>query len=139
MNKSMFDAETQRAEESGGAPPDVLGDFRTNRRALVLSALEVPIGIISALVAKAQFWLIAVITGLFFFHRLSTQTLLPEHSHLGWWLPLVKSDEPDRVEGYLGHADILGARMRHHEEEEVRGKGPWRNHLNGWKFWPVNS
>jgi CBS domain-containing protein len=54
-------------------------------------------------------------------------------------LPVVKRDEPDWVAGYLGRADILGARMRHHEEEEVRSKGPWRNHLNGWKFWPVNS
>jgi hypothetical protein len=44
-----------------------------------------------------------------------------------------------RVAGYLGRADILGARMRHHEEEEVRSKGPWLNRPNGWKFWPVTS
>jgi CBS domain-containing protein len=54
-------------------------------------------------------------------------------------LPVVKRDEPGRVAGYLGRADILGARMRHHEEEEVRSKGPWLNRPNGWKFWPVTS
>jgi H+/Cl- antiporter ClcA len=54
-------------------------------------------------------------------------------------LPVVKRDEPGRVVGYLGRADILGARKRHHEEEEVRSKGPWLNRPNGWKFWPVTS
>ena len=43
---------------------------------------------------------------------------------------MVKRDEPGRVVGYLGRADILGARMRHHEEEEVRGKGPWMKRPN---------
>jgi hypothetical protein len=52
MNKSMVDAETQRAVESGGATPDVSGDFRTNRRVLVLSVLAVPIGIIGGLVGS---------------------------------------------------------------------------------------
>jgi H+/Cl- antiporter ClcA/CBS domain-containing protein len=39
-------------------------------------------------------------------------------------LPVVKRDEPDRVVGYLGRADILGARLRLHEEEESRSHGP---------------
>ena len=39
-------------------------------------------------------------------------------------LPVVKREEPDRVVGYLGRADILGARMRLHEEEESRSQGP---------------
>jgi hypothetical protein len=52
MNKSMVDAGARRAVESGGATPDVLGDFRSNRRVLVLSALAVPIGIVGALVGS---------------------------------------------------------------------------------------
>jgi chloride channel protein, CIC family len=42
-----------------------LGDFRTDRRVLLLSVLAVPIGAIGALVAKALLWLIAIITNLF--------------------------------------------------------------------------
>jgi hypothetical protein len=52
MNKSMVDAEAQRAVESGRATSDVLGGFRTNRRVLVLSVLAVPIGIIRTLVGS---------------------------------------------------------------------------------------
>ncbi len=40
----------------------LLGDFRTDARVLVLAALAVPIGIVSALVAKALLWLIAEIS-----------------------------------------------------------------------------
>src|SRR5215469_11556104 len=68
---------------------DCLGDFRTDRRVLVLSALAVPIGVISALVAKALLWLIAVVTNFCFFHRFSTEPLLPQQHHLGWWVVLV--------------------------------------------------
>jgi chloride channel protein, CIC family len=39
-------------------------------------------------------------------------------------LPVVKREEPDCIVGYLGRADILGARMRLHEEEELRSQGP---------------
>ena len=49
----------------------LLGDFRTDRRMLVLVALALPVGVISALVAKALLWLIAVITNLVFFQRFS--------------------------------------------------------------------
>ena len=38
-------------------------------------------------------------------------------------LPVVEPDEPQRVVGYLGRAAILSARMRMHEEENVRQKG----------------
>jgi len=39
-------------------------------------------------------------------------------------MPVVARDEPHRIVGYLGRADILAARVRHHEEEERREKGP---------------
>jgi H+/Cl- antiporter ClcA/CBS domain-containing protein len=38
-------------------------------------------------------------------------------------LPVVEPEEPQRVVGYLGRAAILSARMRMHEEENVRQKG----------------
>jgi CIC family chloride channel protein len=39
-------------------------------------------------------------------------------------LPVVSREDPGRVVGYLGRADILAARSRLHEEEELREKGP---------------
>ena len=39
-------------------------------------------------------------------------------------LPVVAREEPERIVGYLGRADILAARSRQHEEEEHREKGP---------------
>ncbi|HWA11408.1 MAG TPA: chloride channel protein [Opitutaceae bacterium] len=39
-------------------------------------------------------------------------------------LPVVRRAAPDRVVGYLGRADILAARTRRHQEEELREKGP---------------
>ncbi|HEY1765971.1 MAG TPA: chloride channel protein [Opitutaceae bacterium] len=39
-------------------------------------------------------------------------------------LPVVESPESARVVGYLGRADILGARSRIHDEEERRERGP---------------
>ncbi|MGD0207542.1 MAG: chloride channel protein [Verrucomicrobiota bacterium] len=112
MNKAFYDMNPKTAVTPGGAPPDVLADFRTNRRVLLLAALAVPIGIISALVAKALLWLIAVITNVSFFHCFSTQTLLPEHNHLGWWLPVVP------VAGAL----IIGL-MARFGSDKIRGHG----------------
>jgi H+/Cl- antiporter ClcA/predicted transcriptional regulator len=39
-------------------------------------------------------------------------------------LPVVDRANHRRIVGYLGRADILAARLRAHEEEEVREKGP---------------
>jgi len=39
-------------------------------------------------------------------------------------LPVVDRQEPDRVIGYLGRADILSARLHRQEEEERRERGP---------------
>jgi len=39
-------------------------------------------------------------------------------------LPVVARETPGKIVGYLGRADILAARMRHHDEEERREKGP---------------
>jgi H+/Cl- antiporter ClcA/CBS domain-containing protein len=112
MNKAFYDMNSKTAVTPGGAPPDVLADFRTNRRVLLLAALAVPIGIISAFVAKALLWLIAIITNLSFFHCFSTHALLPEHNHLGWWLPVVP------VAGAL----IIGL-MARFGSDKIRGHG----------------
>jgi CIC family chloride channel protein len=39
-------------------------------------------------------------------------------------LPVVERDNSTRIVGYLGRTDILAARLRRHEEEERREKGP---------------
>jgi len=42
-------------------------------------------------------------------------------------LPVVERGTPTKVVGYLGRADILAARGRHHREEEVRERGRKRS------------
>ncbi len=79
---------------------------------LLLSLLAVPIGAISAVVAKLLLWLIALITNLSFFHRLSTDARLPEQSQLGYWVVAVP------VIGAL----IIGL-MARFGSEKIRGHG----------------
>jgi CBS domain-containing protein len=38
-------------------------------------------------------------------------------------LPVVEREHPDQVVGYLGRASILAARLRQHQEEEIRERG----------------
>jgi CIC family chloride channel protein len=91
---------------------DGLADFRTDKRVLVLAALAVPIGVISALVAKALLWLIAVITNLAFFHRFSVANALPQDNHLGFWVVVVP------VVGAL----VIGL-MARYGSDKIRGHG----------------
>jgi H+/Cl- antiporter ClcA/predicted transcriptional regulator len=91
---------------------DELGDFRTDKRVLVLSTLAVPIGLISAGVAKALLWLIALITNLAFFHRWATGPALAQGHHLGWWVLVVP------VAGGL----LIGF-MARFGSEKIRGHG----------------
>src|SRR5437763_14239115 len=72
-------ATRQRSAAAGNR----LGDFRTNRRVLLLSALALPVGAIGAVVAKALLWLIAVITNAVFFLRFSSLPVTPQEEHLG--------------------------------------------------------
>src|SRR5690348_10304072 len=91
---------------------DRLSDFRTDKRMLLLSALAVPVGIISALVAKALIWLIAAITNLAFFHKLSAATALPQEHHLGYWVIVIP---------ILG-ALVIGLLARY-GSDKIRGHG----------------
>src|SRR5262249_33866143 len=65
---------------------DSLSDFTTDLRVLLLSAMALVIGVVSAFVAYALQWLIAVITNLAFFHRFSAATASPRDAHLGAWV-----------------------------------------------------
>ena len=63
-----------------------LGDFTATRRLLLISAFAIPIGIVSAYVAKALLALIAFFTNVFFFQRFTTSPASPADHALG---PLV--------------------------------------------------
>jgi H+/Cl- antiporter ClcA len=89
-----------------------LGDFRADKRMLLLALLAAPIGAISAVVAKALLWLIAVITNLAFFLRFSSAPVTPQQSHLGYWVIVVP------VIGAL----IIGV-MARYGSEKIRGHG----------------
>ncbi len=90
----------------------LLGDFRTDRRMLLLVALAIPVGVISALVAKALLWLIAEITNVVFFQRFSPVLGSLQHHHLGAWVILAP------VVGAL----IIGL-MARYGSEKIRGHG----------------
>jgi len=89
-----------------------LADFTTDRRMLLLSAMAVVVGAISALVAYVLLWLIAAITNLAFYHRFSALPAVPQGNHLGLWLVAVP------VVGAL----IIGL-MARFGSEKIRGHG----------------
>ena len=91
---------------------DRLADFRTDSRVLLLSVLAIPIGVLSALVAKALLWLIAVITNAAFFLRVSAAPVLLRYHHLGYWVVLVP----------VGGAIVIGL-MARYGSEKIRGHG----------------
>jgi len=62
--------------------PTLLGDLRTDSRMLVLIGFALPVGAISAVVAKALLLLIAEITSVVFFQRFSSQLGSLQHNHL---------------------------------------------------------
>src|SRR5215510_5496762 len=62
---------------------DRLADFTRDKRILLLSLMATVIGALSALVAKALVWLIAVFTNLTFYQRFSSDFISPTNHHLG--------------------------------------------------------
>jgi H+/Cl- antiporter ClcA/CBS domain-containing protein len=94
------------------ADADHLADFRTDRRVLLLSAMALAVGAIGAVVAYALIWLIAAITNLAFYQRLSAAPAIPQGNHLGFWVVLVP------VAGAL----IIGL-MARYGSEKIRGHG----------------
>ncbi len=79
---------------------------------VVLSLMAVVIGAISAGVAYALIWLIALITNLSFHHRFSATLATPEGNHLGFWVVLVP------VAGAL----VIGL-MARYGSPKIRGHG----------------
>src|ERR1017187_7002982 len=76
------------------APPpahrmDLLADFSTDRRVLLLCLLALPIGAIGAVVAEVLLWVIVVITNAAYFLRWSSVPVTPATNHLGWWAIIV--------------------------------------------------
>ncbi len=90
----------------------VLRDFRTDSRMLVLVGLAIPVGVVSALVAKALLWLIAEITNLVFFQRLGDHLPPLDGHHLGPWI----------IAAPVVGALIVGL-MARFGSEKIRGHG----------------
>lgn len=79
---------------------------------LLLIALALPIGAISAFVAKGLLWLIAVITNFVFFQRFATELIPLTHHTLGPWV----------IAAPVVGALIIGL-MARYGSEKIRGHG----------------
>lgn len=91
---------------------DRLADFTRDTRVILLSAMALIIGSLSAVVAWVLVWLIATITNLSFFGQFSSKFQSPEHHHLGYYMVLVP------VIGGL----IIGL-MARYGSDKIRGHG----------------
>ena len=91
---------------------DRLADFTRDKRILLLSLMAVAVGVLSAVVAKALVWLIAVFTNLTFYQRFSSDFISPTNHHLGALVIFVP------VIGGL----IIGL-MARYGSEKIRGHG----------------
>ena len=91
---------------------DRLADFTRDRRILLLTLMAVVIGALSAVVAKALVWLIAIFTNLTFYQRFSSDFISPTNHHLGPFVILAP------VVGGL----IIGL-MARYGSEKIRGHG----------------
>lgn len=91
---------------------DRLADFTRDKRILLLSLLAVVVGVVSAVVAKALVWLIAVFTNLTFYQRFSSDFVSPTNHHLGFFVIFAP------VAGGL----IIGL-MARYGSEKIRGHG----------------
>lgn len=69
--------------------PDRLADFTRDRRILILAAMAVVIGVMSAFIAYILIQLIALFTNLAFYQRFSFAEAIPVGNRLGPWVILV--------------------------------------------------
>ncbi len=90
----------------------MLGDFRTDSRMLLLVAFAIPLGVLSAFVAKGLLWLIAVISNFVFFQHFSAVPESLQHHQLGPWVILAP------VAGSI----VIGL-MARYGSEKIRGHG----------------
>src|SRR5437667_10827122 len=96
----------------GPSSRDRLGDYSTDRRILLLTAMAALVGVISAFVALALVRLIGLFTNLAYFHRFDTSFASPAGNTLGLWAVGVP------VVGGL----IVGL-MARYGSEKIRGHG----------------
>jgi CIC family chloride channel protein len=108
----MRSADLPSSEPITNEGHSLLRDFRTDSRMLVLVGLAIPVGVVSALVAKALLWLIAEITNLVFFQRFGTVLPPLENHHLGPWI----------IAAPVVGALIIGL-MARYGSEKIRGHG----------------
>ena len=105
---------------------DVLSDFSTNRRVLLLSAFAVVIGVISSFVAYALLWLIAAITTLLA-AAISAGTLRSDVEPNDVLLALsgvsLAAGAPDQREQAGRLLDLLVDGLRHHARATSRQPG----------------
>src|SRR5262245_40890998 len=105
--------QTESVVANGSAhSPTPLADFSTNRRVLLLSAMALGVGCVSAFVAYGLLWLISTITNLAFYQRFTSLPATPQGHHLGYWVVAVP------VVGAL----IIGL-MARYGSEKIRGHG----------------
>ncbi|HZQ08704.1 MAG TPA: chloride channel protein, partial [Anaerolineae bacterium] len=91
---------------------DRLADFTTDRRVLVISLMALVVGVVSTAVAWVLVQLIALITNVAFYQRLSTEFISPANNQLGIFVIFVP------VIGGL----IIGL-MARYGSEKIRGHG----------------
>src|SRR4029077_19822622 len=91
---------------------DRLSDFTTRPRVVILSAMAIVVGVISAFVALGLVRLIGLITHLAYYQSVSTSFVSPAENRLGVWAILVP------VAGGL----IIGL-MARYGSERIRGHG----------------
>jgi chloride channel protein, CIC family len=90
-----------------------LGDFTLTPRVLVIAALAIPVGAISAGLAWCLLRLIGLCTNLFFLGRLDTALIAPGSGHPAWWRVLLCP-----VAG-----GVLVGLMARYGSERIRGHG----------------
>src|SRR5215813_10963212 len=78
---------------------DRLADFTRDKRILLLSLMAVVVGAMSAFVAKALVWLIAVFTNLTFYQRFSSEFLSPTNHRLDGALRFRENPRPRHSRG----------------------------------------
>jgi len=100
------------AAESRRAPPYRLGDFEATPRIIVLGAMALAIGCVSALLAWTLLRLIGFFTNVFFFRHIGTALRSPADASLGPWTVAIP------VAGGL----IIGL-MARYGSERIRGHG----------------
>jgi CIC family chloride channel protein len=89
-----------------------LGDFTTERRVIVITAIAIGIGVVAAYVAKVLLALIALFTNIFFYGRFAIAPVSPVGHHLGPFVIVIP------VIGAL----IIGL-MARYGSDRIRGHG----------------